>query len=330
MASEPGGRLLAEGEEPPGRYETNAEGRNTWQGDFAWRTRQGEAIVHRLFGRPMKVEGAMTPDGRLDIETLSPHEYETWRRPSPSRPGAWVHGTVTFDGSGVTFTDLPHLMKRGLPPLAEGDPPSLAHDMEADGAFLARLQDVGFAHAVYESLCNIEYRKAPSRRRWSCSWRRAGRFVAEMRDLGEGYLDFYLAEFRLPNGMPATEAEQAALLREVGTHYARMGWRAIDGEVIAEDHRRAMGLLVAFEGRPEGPCPDWAGQYPERDVSCVQDRAIMAARSGRMTKAEFLDVMDNLSWHETPAMMDAGPIAVVMPVPAEDGKAGTGANARLQ
>lgn len=48
----------------------------------------------------------------------------------------------------------------------------------------------GFAVDVYRALSNVEWRHDDGSR-YSCSWRHAGGLVAEIRGVGEDYLDFY-------------------------------------------------------------------------------------------------------------------------------------------
>jgi hypothetical protein len=50
-------------------------------------------------------------------------------------------------------------------------------------------EDSAFACRVYGSLGNVEWQHAQAT--YSCSFRYAGELIAEMRDQGEDYLDFY-------------------------------------------------------------------------------------------------------------------------------------------
>lgn len=53
-----------------------------------------------------------------------------------------------------------------------------------------RIQDESVARAAYAALCNVDWQHEDGSR-YSCSWRYAGGLVADMRGLGEDYLDFY-------------------------------------------------------------------------------------------------------------------------------------------
>ena len=53
-------------------------------------------------------------------------------------------------------------------------------------------QDDDFAYDLYAGLCNIEYHSKDNiLERSLVSWRQSARLVAEIRDIGETYLDFY-------------------------------------------------------------------------------------------------------------------------------------------
>ncbi len=56
-----------------------------------------------------------------------------------------------------------------------------------------RIQDDSYAQALYAALCNVQwlhYSQEP-KNAYGCTWRYAGGLVADMRDKGENYLDFY-------------------------------------------------------------------------------------------------------------------------------------------
>ncbi len=55
-----------------------------------------------------------------------------------------------------------------------------------------QLLDDTFAVEVYRALCNMKWRNLQHPDQiYSCSWRAAGGLVAEIRNKGEDYLDFY-------------------------------------------------------------------------------------------------------------------------------------------
>jgi len=54
-----------------------------------------------------------------------------------------------------------------------------------------KMKDKEFATDVYKALCNMKWKKLGTDFIYSCSWRFAGGLVAEIRNVGEDYMDFY-------------------------------------------------------------------------------------------------------------------------------------------
>ena len=55
-----------------------------------------------------------------------------------------------------------------------------------------KVQNVIYANALYSTLCNNCFTHHDKKGDpWSCSWRYAGGLVADFRDQGEDYLDYY-------------------------------------------------------------------------------------------------------------------------------------------
>lgn len=277
--------------EPPGRFAPDERGFNVWQGEWEWATRHGPAVVHYLLGKPSRIEGAGTVDGPNDVMTVSPMDHETWRRPRPDGRG-WIHGTIEIGADSVTFTDKP----RPAPePVQQGEFPDLRVDLAADARFLDRIGDDLFARAVYDSLCNSEYRKGDDRTRWSCSWRSAGGIVADLRDKGESYIDFYLGEMLDGDGEAVDAETRRETYAEVMSHYMRLGWRIVGPKEAEGDVAAACRQLLDAEALPPGECPDWAEPWKAHDPESVYGRAVLAARSGRLTRRGFKEVTDNTS-----------------------------------
>lgn len=61
---------------------------------------------------------------------------------------------------------------------------------EAVQALAHKASDDRYAASLYAALCNTEW-VSVSGDRWSCTWRYAGRLVADLRGLGEDYMSFY-------------------------------------------------------------------------------------------------------------------------------------------
>jgi hypothetical protein len=82
-------------------------------------------------------------------------------------------------------------------------------------ALAARLRgDDTFADELYCSLCNADWRHEDGREWWG-SWRYAAGLVADLRELGECYLDFYCS----PSGAEGSISERVAVaMDELGWH----------------------------------------------------------------------------------------------------------------
>jgi hypothetical protein len=274
---------LKPGDEPPGRWELDESlGLRTWRGPAAWSTRHGEAVIHWSLGRPNVVEGAMTPEGPMRIETASPVDRTTWRRRSAMLPGGFVHGEIEITNGGVAFTDLPPRLSAPPPKAEPGGMPDLASDLASDGAFLQRLQDTLFARAVYATLYNGSFRNVDHARRWSISGRGAGAVIAEMREIGETYIDFYLDSWTLG--------------RTAAAHLARMGWKRLDPADLDADHRAAMEDIARAEARQAGPVPAWASEFTSHDRATPSGRTRMAASAGKLSRDEFDSILERLDF----------------------------------
>lgn len=90
---------------------------------------------------------------------------------------------------------------------------NLENELRKDAIVIALLKDKEIATDFYRALCNVDWLKKmqmPEDERiiqklltgtdkgmWSCSWRRAGRIIAEIRsehyNVNEDYMDFYCA-----------------------------------------------------------------------------------------------------------------------------------------
>lgn len=86
------------------------------------------------------------------------------------------------------------------------------YDFEEDLQKLKeRIQDdLDFATDVYAALCNMRWKRG--KEIYSCSWRYAGGLVAEIRDGGESYMDFYCS------------GNEGTVTEEVKTIFGKLGW----------------------------------------------------------------------------------------------------------
>jgi len=75
--------------------------------------------------------------------------------------------------------------------------PNLERDL-LDAEWLLEKVRAGrrYAQNLYAALCNNDFQKLDvfpilKEETWSCSWRHAGRIIADMRGRGESYMDWY-------------------------------------------------------------------------------------------------------------------------------------------
>jgi len=54
-----------------------------------------------------------------------------------------------------------------------------------------KLADKEYAVDMYSALCNMRWKNKSTGEIYSCSWRYAGGLIADIRDVGENYMDFY-------------------------------------------------------------------------------------------------------------------------------------------
>lgn len=84
-----------------------------------------------------------------------------------------------------------------------------------------KVKDIKFANALYGSLCNTIWYNKTTEDIYSCSWRYAGGLVADLRNVGENYLDFYC------NG------EEEIYHSEVYTEIEKLGYESLQYKNIS-------------------------------------------------------------------------------------------------
>ena len=122
------------------------------------------------------------------------------------------------------------------------DSVSLEQDIKQCPSIVAKCKgDNAYAQNLYAALCNIIWYKTTSflpvlkgDNEWSCTWRYAGGLVAEIRDVGEDYMDWYCSGIR---GVP-TEQEYMSMTDQEKQVLEQMQGYVPEGEVadqIAQD-----------------------------------------------------------------------------------------------
>jgi len=109
----------------------------------------------------------------------------------------------------------------------------LYNEMMQDRITIAYLNDIEVAKDFYRALCNVDWYpnidplpedeqiisklKGERPDYWSCSWRAAGRFIADIRNkhynCSETYLDFYCS------------GDEGTVTDQVRECFERMGWK---------------------------------------------------------------------------------------------------------
>lgn len=83
-------------------------------------------------------------------------------------------------------------------------------------------EDDQFARELYCAICNMQWAHDDYEELYSCSWRYAGGLVADIRKMGEGYLDYYCSGY------------EGTVTTNVLSELIERGWRPVsyDGEAI--------------------------------------------------------------------------------------------------
>ena len=72
----------------------------------------------------------------------------------------------------------------------------LKEDMKNSPWFMEKIKNDSYAQNIYAALCNMRWQPQEiwpvlNNEYWSCSWRCAGGIVADLRNIGEDYMDYY-------------------------------------------------------------------------------------------------------------------------------------------
>ena len=75
-----------------------------------------------------------------------------------------------------------------------------------------KLVDDEYATDMYNALCNMRWKNKSTGEVYSCSWRYAGGLIAEIRNKGEDYMNFYCS------------GREGNILEEIETDLNNFGW----------------------------------------------------------------------------------------------------------
>lgn len=234
---------------PPDRVIETINGGQVVLGCDNFRTRHGDAVVWCGADGPRRVWDAEGPNGPVHCR----HSCG-WRRRSDNGRGWWP-GTVEILSDRVRFIDANSLSPK--PPQHDDTTFQLHSDLLLSREFMQQVQDDAFACDLYFMLLNREINQIGIAERQGHSFRTIAGMIADVRGVGEYYLDFYPdGLWPVPSGLekPSTAAALKAA-----------GWRLVTSEDRFEEHCLGWELLRAYETRRETKLPDWAkdfqGQY---------------------------------------------------------------------
>ena len=74
------------------------------------------------------------------------------------------------------------------------------------------VEDIDFATDIYRALCNMQWKDIDGDYIYGCTWRYAGGLVAEIRDKGEDYLEFYCS------------GAEGSVTKEIEEIFNNLGW----------------------------------------------------------------------------------------------------------
>ena len=88
-------------------------------------------------------------------------------------------------------------------------------DMKVSPVILEKVKDQMYAVNLYRILCNNEFTCPDKKEPWSCTWRYAGGLVAELRNIGEDYMDFYCS------------GNESSIDTEIEEDLQNLGWTVV-------------------------------------------------------------------------------------------------------
>jgi len=153
------------------------------------RQQHGGGVLSLVDGMPKLAEGCLLPDGSTTDARCVAGQLDdaVWFRKIQGTRLGRRGRLVIEDGTALRFVDEPEA------DVAQGEKHN-ATDLALDLAESERIREQVkgdlFAGFLYAALCNNDWRHDRSNDTWSCTWRRAGDVVADLRSEGN-YLDWY-------------------------------------------------------------------------------------------------------------------------------------------
>ena len=106
---------------------------------------------------------------------------------------------------------------------------NMEYDMSQSDWFVSKVRGSDdYAQNLYAALCNNTFQKQDvwlvlKDAHWSCSWRYAGGLVADLRDAGEDYMDWYCSG--IGDKTDSKFVGEGNVTDEIAADLALLGWR---------------------------------------------------------------------------------------------------------
>jgi hypothetical protein len=139
-----------------------------------------------------------------------------WLPAQGQRRTPWIYGRIDIRPDDVVIIDGEQPIYQPPP---QGDIPNLEADLVRDGAFLAAIKDDRFALSVRTVFDNRSFYKGQDPRSWVSGERSAAALVANLRDRGESYHDYYPGFAGLRGTYPDDRPDIERRLRHASTRF---------------------------------------------------------------------------------------------------------------
>lgn len=196
------------------------------------------ASVTAIGSLVIRASKVLLPDGKRSglMEPMDPTSGR-WRRMGDN--GRWIYGHLDLKGDAV-FVDSDYQI-----PKTTHNRDSLPGHLAASATVREMCQDDDFAVCLYEALADHHWTNEASGKTFKTGWANAARWVAELRDLNESYLDFF------DSGIPGFVSQ------DVMDVLNSLGWVHEMVRDNSKDLEMAEKMVIKCEGNPVGKTPLW-------------------------------------------------------------------------
>ena len=179
--------------------------------DAIRKEQRGPATVEFLSGIPTRVTQCRFNDGTRGDMLKSEESDDSnilFRRRMPD--GSYKYGSIEMLPDDVVFIESDFRPGILIPEESE---PSLHRDLLLSSRIKRLAESEEFARALYGALTNAIWGFGSFE--WSCSFRTAAGIVADLRERGEEYTDFYCAH------------DEGIVYPEIEEEFLKLGWKLI-------------------------------------------------------------------------------------------------------